>query len=910
MEEACGGWAPWTVNRHFFLLPLSDAKVRPTHSIGLVISLIHIASLLSSARVALAALSVCLTLANPAASQVPAAPGAPPSQEEAPPAALPTEPAAPAPTAEPPASVPLPENAANAAPLSPDDPVVLAAQRVEKVIERLVALRRQVDAAALDDRGLAEFKIQSDALAREVLDISLELRPRLNDVQARLTELGDPPGEGQPAENATVTQERNRLTATRSEINALTGRAEDVSIEAKALSDRISDIRRDLFTSQLFAHTDLDGAILKDALDSFATDAERVRRSVSSWLQFAVRFKATQLAIAVLLSLALALAILVGEYRLFGRLHRRDRTIADPSYISRLSVAFWSTILPSLALSFFLSSTYFLLRTFNVLRSDISPLIAAVFALIGLVFFVTAVSRAVLAPRAPNWRLVPVSNRGARDLCIAIFLMVLVNGIDYVLAVISEIYSSSVVLTVVKSLFSSIVVALLLVLASFLRPVVAESGNPAEQGRAWPKTIALTLRGVGIFLLLAAAIGYVGLARFLATQIVVTGAVVATIYIGILSGKAISAPNRFGETRVGQFIGNKLRLSSIGLDQAGIVAGLFIYVFALATGVPLILMSWGFQPGDIRLWVYQLFTEISVGTIRISIFGILGGILLFAVGLILTRWFQKWLDGNVMARSQVDGGVRNSVRTGIGYLGTGVAGIVGISAAGIDLSSLALVAGALSLGIGFGLQNIVSNFVSGLILLVERPFKVGDYVITGANEGIVQRISVRATEIETFRRQTIIVPNSELINAPLGNWTHRNRVQRSEIPVSVAYESDPEEVIALLLEVVSKEEEILKNPEPHVEFLRFGASSLDFELRFHLADFTKGLEVRNRVRVEIVRRCRANGIVMPFPQRDVTLHVRDLEMLMQPRSPSSPSPKSPTERGELQAGPDDDKLLP
>lgn len=848
---------------------------------------------------------MCVLLAVPAASQVATVGGEPPQQ-----AGSTSGPDAPeastiAPSETPP-SAPA-ESVPSAAPLSPDDPVVVAGQRIEKVVERLAILRRQVEDSALEDRGLAELKMQSDALAREVLDISLELRPRFNDVQARLTELGEPPAEGQPAENATVTQERNRLNATRSEINALTGRAEDVSIEAKALSDRISDIRRDLFTSQLFAHTDIDGAILKEALESFGTDAERVRRSVVSWLQFAVRFKATQLAIAVLLSLALALAILVGEYRLFGRLHRRDRTIDDPSYISRLSVAFWSTILPSLALSFFLSSTYFLLRTFNVLRSDISPLIAAVFALIGLVFFVTAVSRAVLAPRAPNWRLVPVSNRGARDLCIAIFLMVLVNGVDYVLAVISETYSSQVVLTVVKSLFSSIVVALLLILVSFLKPVLAEDGNPTVQGRAWPRTFAFTLRGVGIFLLLAAAIGYVGLARFLATQIVVTGAVVATIYIGILSGKAISAPNRFGETRVGQFIGSKLRLSSIGLDQAGIVAGLFIYAFALATGVPLILMSWGFQPGDIRLWVYQLFTEISVGTIRISIFGILGGVLLFVIGLVLTRWFQKWLDGNVMARSQVDGGVRNSVRTGIGYLGTGIAGIVGISAAGIDLSSLALVAGALSLGIGFGLQNIVSNFVSGLILLVERPFKVGDYVITGANEGIVQRISVRATEIETFRRQTIIVPNSELINAPLGNWTHRNRVQRSEIPVSVAYESDPEEVIALLLDVVSKEPDILKNPEPHVEFLRFAASSLDFELRFHLADFTKGLEVRNRVRIEIVRRFRASGIVMPFPQQDVTLHLRDIEPVLRRRSSA---PKSPVGADDLRDRPDDDKLLP
>src|SRR5690606_37654713 len=125
---------------------------------------------------------------------------------------------------------------------------------------------------------------------------------------------------------------------------------------------------------------------------------------------------------------------------------------------------------------------------------------------------------------------------------------------------------------------------------------------------------------------------------------------------------------------------------------------------------------------------------------------------------------------------RVDVGVRNSVGTAVGYAGVALAGLVGLSAAGIDLSNLALVAGALSLGIGFGLQNIVNNFVSGLILLAERPFKVGDWIEAGGVEGNVRKISVRATEIETFRRQTVIMPNSQFINSAVGNWTHRNRL--------------------------------------------------------------------------------------------------------------------------------------
>ena len=826
-------------------------------------------------------------------------------ETEAAPATAPSMPAD-APVAQPAATVATPP----AAPTPQrDEKIVAAERRIEDARALLSSLRSQVDKNLQEDGILADLKVKADALVREALAITVDLRPRIDAIQTRLTELGDAPGEGQPAESASVTDDRARLNAARAEVNALTGQAEDLSIEAKALSDRISDIRRALFTSRLFEHTEINGSVLEDAMKSFAADAERVRRSITSWLTFVFKFKALPLAIAVFLSTALASLILFAEYRLFGRINRRDRTIADPSYLSRFSVAFFSTILPSLALSFFLASAYFLLDTFNVLRPDIAPIIASVFGLIGLVFFVTAISRAVMAPAEPNWRLVRLSNKGARDLTIAIFLMALVNGLDYVLSVISETYSSPVVLTVMKSFASSVVVGLLLFFVSFLRPVIAQSGDPAAPGRPWPRAISFTLRGVGAILILSASIGYVGLARFLATQIVVTGAVLATMYIGILTGKAISAPNQFGETRVGQFVGRQFRLSAVGLDQSGIAAGLFIYVFALVTGVPLILMSWGFQPRDLQLWLFNLFTEINVGTIRISIFGILGGVLLFVFGLVFTRWFQKWLDGSVMARSQVDGGVRNSIKTGVGYLGTGIAGIIGISAAGIDLSSLALVAGALSLGIGFGLQNIVSNFVSGLILLVERPFKVGDHVITGVNEGIVKRISVRATEIETFRRQSIIVPNSELINSPLGNWTHRNRMQRSEVPVSVAYDTDPQEVIDVLLEVVKERPDVLRNPDPHVEFLRFGASSLDFELRFHLADMSEGLHVRNEVRMEILRRFRARGIVMPYPHQDVMLHVKehDRQVLLRPRIREAVA--DPTVE-QLSAEPDDDKVLP
>jgi potassium-dependent mechanosensitive channel len=341
------------------------------------------------------------------------------------------------------------------------------------------------------------------------------------------------------------------------------------------------------------------------------------------------------------------------------------------------------------------------------------------------------------------------------------------------------------------------------------------------------------------------------------------------MYIGILTGKAVAKQNALADTVVGRYLEKRFRMEQVALDQTGLAAGLGIYVLVVLFFIPLILLQWGFQTADIEAWAYRIFTDINIGSIKISIVGILAGILLFAAGYVVTRWLQRWLDGNVMARSRVDTGVRNSVKTGIGYLGIGLAGLIGISAAGFDLSNLALVAGALSLGVGFGLQNIVSNFVSGLILLVERPFKVGDWVVTGTTEGFVKRISVRATEIETFQRQTIMVPNSLFINASVGNWTHKNKLGRSDIPVTVSYDSTPRLVMDTLLQIAAAHQLVLKNPEPQAVFTAFGEATMTFELRVFLADIVNGNGVRNDLRLAIYERFKDEGLGAPFSKEEL-----------------------------------------
>ncbi len=484
---------------------------------------------------------------------------------------------------------------------------------------------------------------------------------------------------------------------------------------------------------------------------------------------------------ATFFALLAALIILIAGRRIFGDFYRADPLADNPTYLARLSVAFWSTLLPSASFAVFLGVTYLLFEYFNVLRSDIRELMFSAFSMAAIVFFIHRLARAVLSPSLPNWRLAPVEAKPARLLVYLLTATAFVTGLDGFMTVVAETLGSPLSLTIAKSFIASVLVGLFVVMISLVRP----SGKSVIK-TPFDRPSRAILFLLGLMPLVAALFGYIGLARFMTQQIVITGALLITMYLGFKSAQSLQAEGAFATSRIGQFLGRQFEFGEIAIDRVGVLVSLLINLLVLAIGIPLILLQWRFQWEDIRSFVVKAFNGFTVGSVTISLVGVFTGIAAFIIVLLLTRWFQRWLDASILSRGKIDSGVRHSIRTAFGYAGMALAGLIGISAAGIDLSSLALVAGALSLGIGFGLQNIVSNFVSGLILLAERPFKVGDWIVAGNAEGIVKKISVRATEIETFQKQTVILPNSELINAAVGNWTHRNRsavsISRSALP--------------------------------------------------------------------------------------------------------------------------------
>ncbi|MFV1978167.1 MAG: mechanosensitive ion channel family protein, partial [Myxococcota bacterium] len=198
-----------------------------------------------------------------------------------------------------------------------------------------------------------------------------------------------------------------------------------------------------------------------------------------------------------------------------------------------------------------------------------------------------------------------------------------------------------------------------------------------------------------------------------------------------------------------------------------------------------------------------------------------------------------------------------------------------LSAAGMDFTRVALFAGAFSVGIGFGLQTVVNNFVSGLILLFERPIQIGDMVEVGTLCGEVRRIGARSSTIRTFDGAEVIVPNANLITEPVVNWTLSDRRRRLDLEVGVAYGTDPETVLALLQGVAEAHPAVLETPAAEALFLEFGDSALNFRLRLWIPRFEEGFTIRSQLTVAINAALRDAEIQIPFPQRD--LHVRSVE---------------------------------
>ncbi|MEL6980657.1 MAG: mechanosensitive ion channel domain-containing protein, partial [Pseudomonadota bacterium] len=308
--------------------------------------------------------------------------------------------------------------------------------------------------------------------------------------------------------------------------------------------------------------------------------------------------------------------------------------------------------------------------------------------------------------------------------------------------------------------------------------------------------------------------------------------------------------------------------------ESGAWAPLAIGLLVAAVLAPNLALLWGATAADLRAVFRVLFEGVEVDGARFGLFDVLAGIGIFLLGVTLTRLGQRGLRKSVLRQTRMDAGLQSSISAGIGYTGVLLSVLIAVSAVGLDLSSLALVAGALSVGIGFGLQAIVNNFVSGIVLLVERPIKSGDWIRVGEAEGYVRRINARSTLIEKFDKSTVIVPNSELVANQVTNLTHRNLAGRATIRIRASFDTDPARVIAIMEAVALSHESVLSYPQPLAMFRSVSDSGLEFELWAYLGNVNLVFNVHSDLMVMLWKRLREEGVEVPYPQTG--LHVRSL----------------------------------
>jgi len=382
-------------------------------------------------------------------------------------------------------------------------------------------------------------------------------------------------------------------------------------------------------------------------------------------------------------------------------------------------------------------------------------------------------------------------------------------------------------------------------------------------------------RGVNLVLILTLVsewLGYVNLA------IAVRGAILISFVLLIAF---------YGATKILQLVFDSLDKGSnsvsrkirtkIGVDEASSVPGMIwirltVSVMLWSAFFIILVRIWDYEGGFLTQLKNYLINGFSIGGYHLIPGKVLWALMVFSGLLIISGWIKTQLDKHWLAMLSIEPGARDAMVTISGYVMFLISVLIGLSVAGFNFGNIAIIAGALSVGIGFGLQNIVNNFVSGLILLFERPIRKGDWVEVGTTEGFVKNIQIRSTLIRTFDNSDVIVPNSELISNQVTNWMLSSKKGRAIVPVGVAYGSDIEQVRDILLKIANENENLIHGEnrwQPKVLFRAFGASSLDFELRVFLKEINARLTVISDLNFAIDRAFKEANIEIPFPQSDV-----------------------------------------
>ncbi len=749
--------------------------------------------------------------------------------------------------------------------------------RLETLRLDLQQMERSLANRELGDAELQRIRVRADPILDELRQLTEGAGQRAEQARVRLEQLGPKPEARAPPESADLAAERATREKAQAEADEATRLSRATLLQTEQLISTVADKRRALFARTLFEHGPslLSPALWISLLSSLPQDWRALNLLFSDWASSALGRMSDRGFILVVISVIAGVGLYAVRLRYLPQIMARLGAEGEATRLKRLVAALVRLMAGALPAAIGSWLVYTALLNGGLIPRRVEPFAWAVLGGLAFLAFIGALSDATLAPKWPQRRIFGVADRNARILkqLVTSCAVVLVSSkaVEALLQAIAAGLSLSIA---IRATFTLVFAC---VLAFWLNKLRDTEGDEAlaELGPYVPVDGALLapLRLVGwalvVTIVSAMLFGYVAFASFMVDQSAWIIVVATLVALALMMADEGLQTLLAGDGRVAMTLQTNVGLRKRSLQQAAVLGAGIIKVVLIIVGVMLILAPWGVESTDLTSSVKAAFFGFKVGDVTISLSSIIIAGLMFAIGMTATKALTRWLDERFLPSTELDPGLRNSLRTMVGYIGFVAALALAISSLGLSLERLTIVAGALSVGIGFGLQSVVSNFVSGLILLWERPIRVGDQIVVGDGEGIVRRINVRSTEIETFDRSTLVVPNSNLISGVVKNRVRSDRSGRVIVSLAVPRSTDPQEVNQVMLTAAMQHPKVLQQPKPAVMFKKITESSLEFDLICVVPDVDMVGGVSSDLHFAIYSALTKQGIGQPGPELSI-----------------------------------------
>jgi len=730
---------------------------------------------------------------------------------------------------------------------------------------------------AQSDEQLDDVKDKALALQAQAQATAQAAAPQLAVFDARLAQLGQPPVKPR-VEAAAVRLDRERLSRHRASTDADIKQARLLAVAAGQLADQIAEQKRILFNEKLFQVGDspLTPNFWTDLGANLPQDFNRLGDALDDEGQAAANAMRPK-GIAILAVGAVIALLFLFPVRLMLNALGRRHAVGDDAIarLKRSGLAVWLTLVGGATPGLAAFSLYTALTWSGALSPAAAEVAHYAVFLVGWAGYVGTLGRALLSVERPAWRVAPLSNFTAVRIRPYPWIVALVTVAGGLLERVNLVLGASLSATVATNCVLAVVFALTaaaaLVAAGRGRTRAERREGAAIASSVW-SLVAVALVAAIAASLLGVLSGYSAFAVFVARQIFWIGVVAASLYLLWQFVDDLCTELFRPDSKAGRMLHLVFALRPSTIEQIGVLLSAALRLLLLFTGLSLVLSRFGDGVGPLLDHLRQLSNGVHVGEVVISPTAVLEGVAAFAFGVVAVRAVQNWLNKRYLPKTEWDLGVQNSVSTTVGYLGIGVAAFCALASAGLGLQQVALIASALSVGIGFGLQQIVQNFISGLIMLLERPVKVGDWVVVGALEGDIQRINVRATEIKMSDLSTLLVPNSEFITKAVQNKTHGSPLGRIQIQIGISPDADAAAAREILLAAFDANKDVLAEPAPSVFIDGVTVSGIQFNAYAYVSGPRAAYGVRSALFMDILTHLRAAKIDLARAQQDLRLN--------------------------------------